>query len=204
LETGSRAEAARVFGIGAGKTNFWQKIKSPPKMALKFMPRGWLCQNMAHLAVMDQDMIDSVDRLQDIIHPHLAEDAAAQISGDVVLHHRSFYWFLVKNIMAYKIQPTLASLRTTALAQAAVNQALVVCALERCRLARGEYPATLHDLVPQFIPLLPLDPINGGPLKYRTAGPGRFLLYSIGWDEMDDNGAPLDSKGKGDWVWGRQ
>lgn len=98
-----------------------------------------------------------------------------------------------------------ARLKTTALAQTAVNQALVVCALERCRLARGAYPATLHDLVPEFLTVLPPDPVNvkGGPLQCRLTGPGRFRLYSIGWDEKDDNGAPLDAAGKGDWVWGR-
>jgi hypothetical protein len=75
--------------------------------------------------------------------------------------------------------------------------------LERCRLATGSYPAALRDLAPQFIRLLPSDPVNGQPFKYRLTAPGRFLLYSIGWDEKDDNGAPLDAEGKGDWVWGR-
>ena len=199
LETGARAEAAREFDIGAGKTNFWQEIRSPSRMALQFMPRGWLCQNMAHLAVWEQKMIDSVDRLQGIIRPRLVQEAGGQIKVEALLHRHSFFWFLAKDI----IPPMSARLETTALAQTAVNEALVVCALERCRLARGDYPATLHDLAPDFITLLPPDPVNGGPLQYRLLAPGRFLLYSIGWDEKDDHGAPLDAAGKGDWVWGR-
>jgi hypothetical protein len=75
--------------------------------------------------------------------------------------------------------------------------------LERFRLARGEYPAALRELAPQFISLQPTDPINGEALKYRVTGPGHFLLYSVGWDEKDDNGAAVDSAGNGDWVWGK-
>ena len=199
LETGTRAEAARACGISAGATHFWRQIASPSALALKFMPRGWVCQNMARLAVLDQKMIDSVDCLQGMIRPHEVDDADRQINQDLLLHHRSFSWFLAKRM----IPAMRARLMTTALAQTAVNQALVVCALERCRLATGSYPAALRDLAPQFIRLLPSDPVNGQPFKYRLTAPGRFLLYSIGWDEKDDNGAPLDAEGKGDWVWGR-
>jgi hypothetical protein len=199
LETGTRAEAARELNIGGGKTGLWQEIGRPARMALQFMPRGWLCQNMANLAVMEQKIIDSVDRPQGIIHPHQVEEADGQIKKELLRHRHSFFWFLAKDII-----PAMSGrLKTTALSQTAVNEALVACALERCRLARGEYPATLRDLTPEFLSLPPVDPVNGGPLQYRLIAPGRFQLYSIGWDEKDDNGAPVDAAGKGDWVWGR-
>jgi len=35
--------------------------------------------------------------------------------------------------------------------------------------------------------------------KYRLTANGQFLLYSVGWNERDDNGNP--EKDKGDWVW---
>jgi len=199
LEAGTRAEAAQVLGMIAGSASFWRQFASPSALALKLMPRGWVRQNMAHLAVLDQKMIDSVDRLQQLIRPHLVKDADQQIKETLVLHRRSFCWFLARNMV-----PTMsARLKTTAFAQTAVNQALVVCALERCRLASGVYPNALRALAPQFIRLLPPDPVNGQPFHYRLTEPGRFLLYSIGWDEKDDNGAPLDAEGNGDWVWDR-
>jgi hypothetical protein len=199
LESGSRTEVARVFGISEGKTHLWQKITSPSRVAVQFMPRGWLYQNMANGAVLDQKRIDSVDRLQGVIRPHQVEDAGGKVLDQLQLHRHSFYWFLAKDLNP----PLSAPLKTTAFAQCAANQALVVCALERCRLARGEFPAALRDLIPQFIPILPMDPVNGESFKYRTTAAGRFLLYSIGWDEKDDNGTPVDAGGKGDWVWGR-
>ena len=85
--------------------------------------------------------------------------------------------------------------------------ARVACALERYRLAHGEYPETLDALAPQFIEKLPHDIINGQPLHYRRTDDGQFVLYSVGWNETDDGGKVVLTKGgsvdreKGDWVW---
>ena len=62
--------------------------------------------------------------------------------------------------------------------------------------------------MPQFIEKLPHDIIGGQPLHYRRTDDGKFLLYSIGWNETDDGGQPSPSGEngwidftKGDWVW---
>jgi len=51
------------------------------------------------------------------------------------------------------------------------------------------------------------DIIGGKPLHYRRTDGGRFLLYSIGWNETDDGGqmglteyGTVDTA-KGDWIW---
>ena len=80
-----------------------------------------------------------------------------------------------------------------------VSEALIVCALERYRRANGEYPAALARLSPGLLENLPHDIITGETLKYRLTANGQFLLYSVGWNQRDDNGN-LD-KDKGDWVW---
>ncbi len=83
----------------------------------------------------------------------------------------------------------------------------MACALERYRLAHGNYPETLDALAPQFIAAVPHDIINGQPLHYRRTEDGNFVLYSVGWNEIDDGGKIVFSKGgrvdteKGDWVW---
>ena len=80
-------------------------------------------------------------------------------------------------------------------------------ALERFRLAQGEYPGTLDALPPRYIEKVPQDIINGEPLHYRRFFDGKFLLYSVGWNETDDNGQVVTTKAgaidnsKGDWVW---
>ena len=92
-------------------------------------------------------------------------------------------------------------------AQAFADLARVACALERYRLANGQFPETLEALAPKFIEKLPHDVINGQPLKYRRTDDGQFVLYSVGWNETDDGGkVGLTKYGnpdwhKGDWVW---
>jgi hypothetical protein len=94
-----------------------------------------------------------------------------------------------------------------AFAQSEVDMAMLACALERYRLAQGQYPEELSALVPHFVAVLPHDIINGQPLKYRRTSNGRFILYSVGWNEKDDGGVIATKKDKsqdilqGDWVW---
>jgi hypothetical protein len=97
--------------------------------------------------------------------------------------------------------------RKFAYGQNSINMARVACALERYRLAHNEYPETLEALAPQFIAQIPHDVIGGKPLHYSRKDGGKFLLYSIGWNETDDGGQIGLSKygytdtTKGDWVW---
>jgi len=71
----------------------------------------------------------------------------------------------------------------------ACGHGAVACALERYRLANGEYPETLDALQPRFIETLPHDVIGGQPLKYHPTDNGQFALYSVGWNGTDDGGA---------------
>jgi hypothetical protein len=119
----------------------------------------------------------------------------------LVLSHRFFSTLLV---------PSLAGVvRRTAYGQAAADLAAIACALERWRLAHGQFPETLDSLEPGLMAQLPHDIINGRPLKYHRTKEGRFVLYSVGWNETDDGGSfGLAKNGEpgdpwtGDWVWG--
>ncbi|MEM9283081.1 MAG: hypothetical protein AAGA96_14740 [Verrucomicrobiota bacterium] len=83
-------------------------------------------------------------------------------------------------------------------------------ALERYRIARGDYPASLDQLVPQFLDEVSVDLLaEGRPITYRREG-NRYLLYSYGQNRTDDGGETVwrnaarkrvDPK-NGDWVWG--
>jgi hypothetical protein len=196
LETAPRSEAAVELGLSETK-GFWTRFAGTRNLVFTFMPQGWAYQNMARVAALDQHEVDSVDRIQGFIRPHLVEGGWAQILAG--LRRTSPYSFLAKKAITSAKTPLLAATR----AQTLINQALVACALERCYLANGVYPEKLDALVPQFIPVLPVDPVNGAPLKYKPGARGHFLLYSIGWNEKDDHGAPADGAGNGDWVWGR-
>jgi hypothetical protein len=117
---------------------------------------------------------------------------------------------LYHKFMAKAMLKTLSSVsQKAAFAQSEVDMAMLACALERYRLAEGQYPDSLDALVPRFSKVLPGDIIDGQPLKYRRTDDGRFILYSVGWNEKDDGGVVAATKDKpprqdmlrGDWVW---
>jgi hypothetical protein len=68
-----------------------------------------------------------------------------------------------------------------------VDVAQTVIALERFKRTRGEWPASLHDLVPEFLATLPLDRYIGAPLGYLIRD-GEPVLYCVGDDFDDDRG----------------
>ena len=94
---------------------------------------------------------------------------------------------------------------------ARVQMARTAVALERHRRLRKTYPATLTELVPEFLPSVPADPVDRQPLRYRRLPDGGgFDLYSIGLDGRDDEAQVIDDRrdlfdpqvnGAGDWVW---
>ena len=106
------------------------------------------------------------------------------------------------------VQPVLGEAATKfAYAQASVDLARTAIALERYRLARGAFPESLDALAPQFMAKVLHDVIGGQRLNYRREAGGSFLLYSVGWNEKDDDGeAAFNQDGSvdiqnGDWVW---
>lgn len=72
----------------------------------------------------------------------------------------------------------------------------------------GAMPATLDDLVPQYLPALPADPMKptGGPFGYTVLA-GLPVIYSVGADGIDDGGSvepddgPITRFATRDWVY---
>lgn len=64
-----------------------------------------------------------------------------------------------------------------------------VVAMHRYRLDHQHWPSALTDLVPRYLPDVPLDRFDGQPLRYRLDG-AQPILYSIGANRIDDGGKP--------------
>ena len=74
--------------------------------------------------------------------------------------------------------------------------AIVAIALERWRLAHaGQLPASLFELVPDYLPAVPADPYDDQPLRYRKL-PRGYVVYSIGPDFTDDGGKEQSAERK--------
>jgi hypothetical protein len=67
--------------------------------------------------------------------------------------------------------------------------AIAGVAAERYRLRHGELPEELDQLVGEFLPEVPEDPFDGGPLRYIRRD-GEAVIYSIGPNEVDEGGLP--------------
>jgi hypothetical protein len=65
---------------------------------------------------------------------------------------------------------------------------ITAIALERYRGKHGAYSQTLAELAPEFLKTVPMDFMDGQPLRYRLTDDGHFMLYSVGLDCVDDGG----------------
>jgi hypothetical protein len=90
------------------------------------------------------------------------------------------------------------------------RQSLIAVALERWFLQHQSYPASLSELVPSLLPMVPADPMDGKPMRYRLTPAGRYALWSIGCDGKDDQGKVTEKTNanhlykaayQGDWAW---
>jgi hypothetical protein len=203
---GEEACATRIVDLVRRTRNIGvlnDSTNSAASTGLLLLPAGWFYQNELHaVRFMEQWYVPLADTEQQTVSPAAFRRVEAAFQSEV--KHATPFNLLER----LQVGGLSGAIRRFAMAQADVDLARVGCALERYRLAHdGQYPETLEVLVPEFIDPLPHDVINGGPLHYRRTDDGRFLLYSVGWNETDDGGHLAVSKAgrreidKGDWVW---
>jgi hypothetical protein len=88
--------------------------------------------------------------------------------------------------MVASVQGTLVRV---ARAEAQRRMAIAAIALRRHRLATGRDAERLEALAAWGLPSVPVDPYDGRPLRYRRLpAEGRFLLYCVGENLVDDGG----------------
>jgi hypothetical protein len=123
-------------------------------------------------------------------------------------------------LILYALVPSTINVAPKAVRSAnQLNLAVLACALERYQLQNGKYPEHLTALVPQYLQKLPMDTVTGRDMIYKPTADGRFMIYSVGYDGVDNGGVdtevfdrihpnktirtkniPRDQK-PGDWVW---
>lgn len=191
-------QIASLDGTGSGSPSL------PTRILLDLIPRGWFYQNQLNcIRPMEELYLPVADTRQRTISPSKTKKADAAVKAQT-RRPNAF------NVIERMLLPSLGNAsRRFAYGQAAVDLARTAIALERYRLAHGEYPGTLDPLTPLFGDKVPHDVINGQPLRYRLNAYGQFVLYSVGWNETDDGGVAVFTKGstptvdinRGDWVW---
>lgn len=170
---------------------------------LRLMPEGWFqLEKLDYCPVFEARFRNVFDPAARRIFPDAlasnaqAERAAPSSYFQAVLQHRFIEWKAL-SVFGKAVVSKVAS------AQCICDEAAIACALERYRLAKGNYPAQLDVMAPEFIPALPHEVTTGDSYHYRLIDGDHYSLYSVGWDLKDHGGKPgtkqygLD----GDWVW---
>jgi hypothetical protein len=100
---------------------------------------------------------------------------------------------------ANRIQKATAALSGGQLrSQAELRCAVVAVAAERYRRARGGWPPSLEDLVPEYLHGVPLDPFGKKPLRYRRLADG-VRIDCTGPAAEDGPDSPEDDVGLRLW-----
>ncbi len=154
--------------------------------AWQLQPRAWWYESCIQLYNASRITIEQVDVATGRIRP---ANNWSELNG---LPLESSSWQLLQQSFWGGANPA-----SVAFAQTAVNQATVACALERFRLANGNYPETLDPLVPALLARVPHDAVSGRPLIYQPVDGGNFILRGVGPNGTDNR----SDKVSDDWLW---
>ena len=100
-------------------------------------------------------------------------------------------------ILTRFIVPALGRcMEVAAKADARHRLAMAAVAATSYRLKTGRLPARLEDLVPEFMPAVPVDPFDGKPMKMAATTGGGIVIYSIGADFTDNGGKVWDDENR--------
>lgn len=144
-------------------------------------PHGWVRQNQLAHARYLRALVDDLAAAQS--HADLPPEG--QRLDEFIKRGSLPLFTLIANLLAPAVDR--ASDRSHGM-EANRRLALVGLALERHRLAAGNYPASLEALAPKFIDQVPNDPMIGAPLRYEPSPETGFRLYSVGLNHRDDGG----------------
>jgi hypothetical protein len=168
----------------------------PLRVFILTCPRGWLRQNQLRVMQRFEGQLSLLDASRQRVYPEREPPLLAAIIAEE--QDLSPYTCLARKIAPYCTK----AVATTARVQTGLNMARLACALERHRLAHGEFPETLTELSPQFIDTLPHDLVNGLPLNYARMENDEFVLYSVGWNAPRDATKPDPAQPvSARWIW---
>ncbi|MAT71253.1 MAG: hypothetical protein CMJ58_17215 [Planctomycetaceae bacterium] len=182
----SAIEFARLdIALGNGQgIDQWENLGGPQTLAWAFGHRLWRisredCHHYLPELFAFERSLEPYDELvsrQRIIDQNSDWESHLQMilnDWDVAWGHRDSNWW-----RWYDWHQQVAHLRML----------ITQMALRAYRLEHDELPGTLEELVPDYLPSVPLDPFDGQPLRYRRESQ-RYTLYSVGGNQTDDGGS---------------
>jgi hypothetical protein len=196
-----RSDAAHFRGLDASRTQTWELVKAyaDGRAELGAWPRPkaewsdrFACAMLRPFSLNDARLL--LTRDSRMIEAARGARTWPAMSGafpdsDYPAEVRR-YWFLHMPAILF-CRPYDHTLKGHYWFVAAQRAAATVLAVRLDAVDHGgQRPARLEDLVPAYLPAVPMDPLADGdrPLGYR-ADPGNPILYSVGDDGIDQGGS---------------
>jgi len=217
---GLRSASSAVSSSGSGGPANWHDfIDRARATAGEIMFRSsWSYADELNRLQIDQTILEAVRAMQTNRSGNYKADYDAMVARFSKLHvadaRGSFFRALdiPDHGELWTWNPS-RNLQKTLRMEAARLIVVTAIALKRFQLKHDQWPESLTEVVPEFLPSVPIDPYDGKPLRYRPNGDGTYLLYCVGKDGVDDGGDPtcppsagsssldwLNPKAR-DWVW---
>lgn len=148
-----------------------------PQLELDWLPRVWRYDACIQLHQAGQNAMARVDFANGRVSDELdwRDLEGLQLDGVATQLFQQGSWF--------GNNPELVSV-----AQTFVNQAVIACALERYRLARGDYPESLESLRPTYLNSIPRESSRGRPMFYQRDAKAGYELRGVGPNGIIDQG----------------
>lgn len=175
----SREEFIRVFRLMEGK--------GASDLFLKLFPSGFLLSDQASLNRSVQEEIEALKSG--------SADQAEKLEKRQ--QSRKSSW---RTLIADTAFPGVrGEVVKTLNFQSQLNLAIVACALERYRLNHGMFPPTLETLMPDFLEVVPTDPVTGQPITYSLVSPDNYSLVCLAVKSRQTDRQLPDGR----WTWNR-
>ncbi|HVS51317.1 MAG TPA: hypothetical protein VHD62_03085 [Opitutaceae bacterium] len=140
-----------------------------------WMIHGWVQQNkVAYATAIEEQVLSLFSPADERIFPERI-DAMSRIPLEVRPSRSPYRW--LGNMTLARLPDFV---RATGATANDIEQAALVCALERYRLDHGAYPEKLESLVPAYCARLPRDTTDGASFLYRTLADGSRQLEVSG------------------------
>lgn len=159
---------------------------------LKLRPSGWVDREYLFLSAKIQNQIESIHLQSGILDPTFYknwDDYKSQDNFWKIQHVASGVLLVTQQ----RFGPYVAKAETYR------RLARIACRLEQFRIAHGKYPDTL-DQIPGLPAHLNQEVLSDAPLRYQRKAE-TYQLYSIGWNQIDDNATTSKEPDQADWPW---
>jgi len=166
----------------------------------RLVPYGWYTAALAQADLENWQFMEALERVEPPAWP-LGVLRASNAEPSALARSFGYGQFSRRNWGSGKGQ--LELIRHWATAHVVNEVIRTTAALEQTFSRRGAYPASLQELVPEWLPQVPID-LDGQPLRYALEPRnGRYRIWSVGPNGIDDGGREwrIAVRATARWTW---